>query len=95
MRILEDESDADIEAANSRDDEENIVKVDEESSSTSASTAAGCFWKWQVRNLEILSTVLLSTYACYMYNIFVYSSILLVLFFSSSLSSIFNRRSVL
>jgi hypothetical protein len=54
MRILEDESDADIEAANSRDeDDETIVKVDEQSSSTSASTAAGCFWKWQVRNMEI------------------------------------------
>lgn len=65
MRILEDESDADIEAANSReeaDDDETVVKVDEESSSTSASTAAGWFWKWQFYPIGAILFLLLIFY---------------------------------
>ncbi len=55
MRILEDENDADLEAATNTDDNvDNVMKVNEESSSTSASYAAGCIWRWQVQNLEIL-----------------------------------------
>jgi hypothetical protein len=84
MRILEDESDIDIEAANNRDDDDDTnVKVDEESSSTSASTAAGCFWKWQVKNLEFCAQPFYRVDTNYGFIVFFYSFILSVLFFSS------------